>query len=33
MTTQIIILVFVLSIIYALFIYKLIKANQLKNPF
>lgn len=32
MTTQIIILVFVLSIIYALFIYKLIKANQLKNP-
>ena len=32
MTTQIIILVFILSIVYALFIYKLIKVNQLKKP-
>ena len=32
MTTQIITLVFILSIVYALFIYKLIKVNQLKKP-
>ena len=32
MTTQIIILIFILSIIYAYFIYKLIKVNQFKKP-
>ena len=32
MTTQIITLVFILSIVYALLIYKLIKVNQLKKP-
>ena len=32
MTAQIIILIFILSIIYAYFIYKLIKVNQFKKP-